>query len=281
MFKGENPGHRSRYIIASLCCIALMMTACSDGSAPQDPNLPPLPQNSAPSAVISSVPDTVERTTITVDGSGSTDPDGSISAYAWSLTNPSDFDISLTISDEPTTEIEIGEIADDVTLELSLTVMDNQGASASTSTTVFVEEIDFDLLPPFPGRQSLATVEGIDSDSDGVRDEVEIALYGIYELETPIRELSQIGASALQLAVLAGASNDTDLAGTASIQMSKFIACLSFLEGVNKSRAIFMVEGTAANSQDRSNAMISYNDLLIGRTSTIPSVSRSDCGIIE
>lgn len=256
MFRGQIIGTGHRFALPLFCLMAFVLVGCGGDGASQGPSLPPPPQNSAPSAIISNVPDTEERTTITVDGSGSSDSDGSISTYVWSLTNPSDFEISLAVSNEPTTEIEIGEVADDVTLELSLTVMDNQGATASASTLVFVEEIDFDLLPPDPGAIGQATVEGVDSDFDGIRDDVEIAIYFLNELNTPKREAMNMIARGYQGLVLSGVSADRSEIDAATLSTFVASTCLRILQNQEnqtflayKERAI--IESLMVNTQDR------------------------------
>ncbi|MEV7528554.1 PKD domain-containing protein [Agrococcus sediminis] len=87
---------------------------------------PPPPPNAAPTATIAEP--TIDGRTITLDGTGSTDPDGTIAAYAWQLG-----DGTTATGATPT-----HTYATDGTRTITLSVTDDDGATATTTRQVTV-----------------------------------------------------------------------------------------------------------------------------------------------
>jgi len=72
----------------------------------------------------------IVNTTVTLNGTGSSDPDGFITSYAWTVTG------SSTINGSgPTFQVTFASVRD---FTVTLTVTDNQGATASTTQTITV-----------------------------------------------------------------------------------------------------------------------------------------------
>ncbi|MDQ3563215.1 MAG: PKD domain-containing protein [Pseudomonadota bacterium] len=81
-----------------------------------------------------------------LDATGSTDPDGSIIAYAWSQTGgPA---VSLNGADTPTPHFIAPLSGNDEVLSFTLTVSDDIGASASDSVTITVQRVALGNQPP-------------------------------------------------------------------------------------------------------------------------------------
>ena len=81
-----------------------------------------------------------------LDATGSTDPDGSIIAYAWSQTGgPA---VSLIGEDTPTPNFIAPLSGKDEVLSFTLTVSDDLGASSSDSVTINVERVALGNQPP-------------------------------------------------------------------------------------------------------------------------------------
>lgn len=184
-------------VIKSLAVTALLgfLTACGASSDDNDEPLLTQPINKLPS--VSAGPDqtVTVQSNITLSGSGS-DSDGSIASYQWTQTsgkavvieNPNRPDISFR-APKGITEQQI---------TLQLTVTDNEGATNSDSLAITVvpmtpEEAGLALrkaiknagylakvvtLPPKPDRElAIATVEGIDTNNNGTRDDLEHITY--------------------------------------------------------------------------------------------------------
>jgi ribosomal protein L14/predicted esterase len=104
---------------------------------------PPPPVNQAPVANAgSNINITLPTNNITLDGSASSDPDGTISTYAWSKTSgPASYSISNAGGATPA----VSNLAQGVYV-FTLQVTDNGGATASSSVTVTVNAAA--TLPP-------------------------------------------------------------------------------------------------------------------------------------
>ena len=154
-------------------------------------------------------------------------------AYQWSLVNPDPDKVNVSIDNpmQANAKLVFGEVKTAADITLNLQVTDNAGSTSSVQTTVRVAEIDAAGLPPRPDVQaSLQTVPGIDTNGNGVRDDMEHDLYDIYPLDTPRRKVLLVGAQAMQMQVLVGmqllAGSANPSAGDAASQRTaEFIAC--------------------------------------------------------
>ena len=160
---------------------ALILSACGSSSGGDDPvsGTPPVTQNQVPTSVISADDAYDEDSMFSVDGSSSGDSDGTVTTYSWSVEPIDGVELALSGSDQVTAEIQVGEIADDISLTVTLAVTDDAGATSSSTKPILIREIHRDLLPPDPGSSSLTPLAGVDVDADGIRDDVE---HGIHEL---------------------------------------------------------------------------------------------------
>lgn len=152
-------------------------------------------QNKVPS--VSAGPDqtVTELSKITLSGSGS-DSDGSIARYDWKQTSGKTVFIENPSRPEISFRAPKGITEQQVTLQL--TVTDNEGATSSDSLVITVipmtpEEAGLALekamknignlakvvtLPPHPDKtQAIATVEGVDANKNGTRDDLEHIAY--------------------------------------------------------------------------------------------------------
>jgi lysophospholipase L1-like esterase len=111
---------------------AIIISGCGGSSGNKEPPPPPPPQNNAPTA--NAGPDqTVGRdVTVTLDGSGSSDSDGTIASYAWSQTAGTGVGLSDATAQSPTFTSP-ADIAGGV-LTFSLTVTDDDGATSTADT---------------------------------------------------------------------------------------------------------------------------------------------------
>ncbi len=108
--------------------------------------------------------------TVSMNGSSSTDIDGSIVNY--------DFEISSGEVISNGTSSATYTFVDPGDYQVTLKVTDSYGDVAQVTRSITVTE-DPNPLPPDPGKAGKATLAGIDSNDNGVRDDVEIIIAGL------------------------------------------------------------------------------------------------------
>jgi hypothetical protein len=114
-------------LVASLA----LLSACSSGGGGSS-NPPPPPPNVPPVASAGPAQAVSAGALVTLNGSGSNDPDGSIASYAWTQTVGTAVTLSSTTTAQPT--FTAPAVATATTLTFSLTVTDNRGATSPAST---------------------------------------------------------------------------------------------------------------------------------------------------
>src|SRR5688572_13714997 len=127
--------------------VAVFLAACSSGGG-DDPQVPPPPPppaaNVSPTANAGTAQTVTTGSTVTLNGSLSSDPDGSVASYAWTQTagTPTVVLANATTS-QPT--FPAPTVAASTTLTFSLTVTDNLGAVSAPST------VSITVNPPAAG----------------------------------------------------------------------------------------------------------------------------------
>ena len=105
---------------------------------------------------------------VTLDGSGSQDPDpdGMISSYKWEQTDgPS---VSLQRSNQPVASFSVPKVEEDTTFGFTLTVTDNEGAESDDGAEV---KVDAPSLQPQIPESGEVCFDEIDNNGDGLVDE--------------------------------------------------------------------------------------------------------------
>lgn len=251
---------------------SLVLSGCGGKGSSEDKNNL---SNSPPSAVIDVLSVLNERSSVELKGNSSTDPDGSISKYLWTIEPVANISIS-----DPTaaiTQIDVGELTDDSEINIKLKVTDNDGATAESEIMVRLNEVDYDLLPPDPGFASLNSLEGIDSNENGVRDDVEIAIYNLHKDSFNNREVLKLGSNALQKAMISGesiADQDNDIA---SELIAKFAYCLSEQTGMNRTKELAMLKSLQFNTEERTTAYYKYNQSRDGTIQRVVEATLDEC----
>ncbi len=123
--------------------LIVCLAACSGGGG-SEPAAPPGPSNASPSANAGADIIAGEADVIELDGSQSSDSDGSISSYRWrQVSGPR---ASFRVDDAATAQIQVPLVASATELILELRVIDDDGASATDRARVEV------LPAPQPSR---------------------------------------------------------------------------------------------------------------------------------
>ena len=258
---------------------ALLLSACGGGGSGGG-SAPAPAANVPPQAAISAPSSANERTSAEISGAGSSDSDGSISAYQWSLDNPDNINVSIENPTQVNTKLVFGEVQTTADITLNLKVTDNADATASAQTTIRIAEIDAATLPPEPdveaGRQ---TVQGIDTNGNGVRDDVEHSLYRLYPLDTPRREILLIGAQAMQMEVLAGSENNQSAGDAASRRAAEFIACAFASRIPNVLNDTDAVDFFTLNTEARGQAYLAYEASRAGTVQRAMDPNSANCSL--
>ena len=114
--------------------LALSISACSSDDDDDDD------ANKAPTSNAGEDQSVAEGTTgVTLDGSGSSDSDGTIEKYAWTLTTSND-DVTLSGEDTATASFTAPDVDADTELVFRLTVTDNDGATDTDDVTITVTD---------------------------------------------------------------------------------------------------------------------------------------------
>ena len=238
--------------------------------------------NVPPSAAISAPNSANERTSAQISGAGSSDSDGSIAAYQWSVDNPDHINVSIENPTQVNTRLILGEVETAAAITLRLKVTDNADATASAQTTIRIIEIDAAALPPRPDAQAnRQTTQGIDTNGNGVRDDMEHSLYALYPLDTPRREVLLIGAQTVQMKLLAGSDNNPNAGDAASQRSAEFVACAlaSDIDIRALQKDIAIVDFFALNTEARRQAYLAYEASRAGTVQRAIDPNSANCSL--
>ncbi|MDQ6960393.1 MAG: hypothetical protein Q9M27_05125, partial [Mariprofundaceae bacterium] len=140
----------------------------------------------------------------------------------------------------------------------------------------------FANLPPDPGPAGKATLAGIDSDNDGVRDDVQRWIVMTYPNSQKTRAALRQKAKAMQLIIM-NASNKA-VARTNSIVSGKASFCITFVReqilGLGGSDAYQIkreLESVFLNTAARSRAWLQADHYLSGMMFNVPIDGSSSC----
>ena len=130
-----------------LCLAAIFsLPGCGGGGDSVEPE----PQNVAPTAHAGEDQEADELTEVSLDGSGSSDSDGTIVSYSWSQTSTDSIRVSIQNADAVTATFQAPEVTEDTVLEFELQVEDNEGGVSSDTIQVEVANVELRIF----GRSS-------------------------------------------------------------------------------------------------------------------------------
>ena len=129
--------------------------------------------------------------------------------------------------------------------------------------TVHVLADDDVVLPPDPGEEGKVALLGIDSDDDGVRDDIQRYIYFTYPDDEKLRLGLTYYAKEFQ-GVLADA-DDREATYNHAIKMARHGECLDYLKGDDSIYISRALRAEILNTSKRSIAYITYSDNLGGR----------------
>lgn len=123
--------------------------------------------------------------------------------------------------------------------------------------------------PPDPGDANQSTLTGIDSNNNGVRDDVERAVFSLHDSSFENRQIIMAGAVALQDSLVSSTTDsdhDNDLASEA---VMSFMYCLTQHTTLDTQKQLALLRSLVINSPVRLEAYEAYN---VSRNGTIQRV---------
>ena len=119
------------------------------------------------------------------------------------------------------------------------------------------------VLPPDPGKAGKETLLGIDTDGDGVRDDIQRYIYFTYPDDKKLR----LGLTyyAIEFQGVLKDANDREAAYDHANKMSRHGDCLWYLKGEEAIDICRALRAKILNTRERSMAYIKYSDNLGGR----------------
>lgn len=172
-------------------------------------------------------------------------------------------DLELTITINVPPDAIIGEYDGVIQLKQA-TVGENQRTIAKPLPIelVITEQEDNKVLPPDPGKAGKQTLLGVDSDSDGVRDDIQRYIYCAYPDDEKVRvALTQI---AIEYQGLLSQANDPDAAFNHATRMARHGECVDYIQGEAASDTLAALKAEILNTKERSLAYINYSNSLGG-----------------
>lgn len=116
-------------------------------------------ENRPPSADAGTDQTVAPGTTVQLDGSGSSDPDGQPLTFSWAVTAPDGSSVTVTNPDQPTASFDADQLGDH---EVTLTVEDTHGATSSATITITVAQGNQAPTVNAGGDQSVAVGDRVD-----------------------------------------------------------------------------------------------------------------------
>jgi hypothetical protein len=161
-FKGSFRNFVFRFGMIALSVFILSLTGCGGGGSSNSnnddgnvvtPNEPPVANATAPAVVD-------EQTSVTLDGTGSTDSDGNITSYSWTqLSGPA---VNITNANADVAQFVAPAVSAPTDVSFRLTVTDNDGASDTDDVTVNVDNAqNLSGSASTPPDQVNLTTEGV------------------------------------------------------------------------------------------------------------------------
>lgn len=244
----------------------------------QDPIADQEKSLTAPIAKISAVEKVSERSQAVLSADESSD-DGQIQSYRWEIVDESGLPVRIAGGDSKQAQLIVGELLLDAEVQIRLTVVDDSGEKDSAEARVILNEVDLDLLPPQPGQAGRQTLFGVDSNSNGVRDDVEIAIHERYPQDYAKRQSLRLGAIALQDAIRSSTSSDDLDEDAAAQKLAAMVACLDLAGIENRRVEIAFLKAQMGNTADRIQSLGDFYAARSGTVTPVAEVTAADCGV--
>jgi lysophospholipase L1-like esterase len=161
--------HRYGKSILVVSAIMLTLSGCGGSSSKnKTPPPPPPPANVAPTANAGADQTVAELAAVTLNGSGSTDSDGTVNTYAWSQTGGTAVVLDEAVPAMPT--FTAPDLAANEDLTFSLVVTDDDGAASAADTVVITVTANVAPTANAGPDQTVSSLEAVTLDGSGSAD---------------------------------------------------------------------------------------------------------------
>lgn len=172
--------------------------------------------------------------------------------------------INLTIAVNSAPDATIGTFEGVIELRQAVAGKPQNTIAKPLPITLTITQFVSDGLPPDPGSAGKQTLLGIDSDGDGVRDDIQRYIHFTYPNEEKLKLALMEVAKQYQKLLLE--ADDPDAVFNNATKMARHTECLFFI----KDRSSFDIHGALRaeilNTKERSLAYITYNKNLAGES---------------
>src|SRR5690554_3438558 len=217
-----------------------------------------------------------ERTTFTIEASS--DVDGI--EYAWDYTPEPGYAVEVNGS---TIEVTVGELTQNTTFKISVTASADDYNPSTESVSFNLLEVDRAKLPPkLTVGEATRTIEGVDSDNNGIRDDAERTVYELYEDDYKYRGIAWALTHSLQQQIMATHADDPDKAIEQATKMGlRTSYCLSeYVDEATRRAMSSHVQNMMLDTPDRRK---SFEEYLVNRGQVVVNVSDislADCSAL-
>ncbi len=148
-------------------CVSLIISACDDEESSPNESQPNL--KLAPIANVGAKISTDENTLVNLDGSSSTDSDGSIVEYLWKQESGS-HNVTINDDDQAMATFMAPNVDSDIELVFELTVTDNDGISSKDYLDVTILRVNQQPMVTIPSNLEANGEETVTMDGSGCND---------------------------------------------------------------------------------------------------------------
>src|SRR3989339_1950799 len=110
------------------------------------------------------------------------------------------------------------------------------------ATRLTMDDVMGKSLPPDPGAEADKTIAGIDANKNGIRDDVELAIFKEYPDSAKTRAVLLQYALALQMEAIQGVVNEETVGAIAGVEDGAFFCITKIVQGTDKQENMDIIQ---------------------------------------